>query len=157
MTEEAIRSTSVGSKDTGTGLHTVWHSLFVPLSAPARRQLAIADDGRYVDRLAHEIQASGDMDRLVQGCFEHYPHLKPLDATLDNLSRLHHKWLMWYDQMSKVCGEGGTGYEIMAYMPYGVVAWHAHLAAPSNALKQVEWPKADYEVGRSEERLKLSC
>lgn len=35
----------------------------------------------------------------------------------------------------------------MGYMPFAIVPWHAHMAAPANAAHPVEFPSADYEVG----------
>ena len=34
----------------------------------------------------------------------------------------------------------------MAYLPYAVVPWYSHMAAPANNGKPTEWPKTDYEV-----------
>lgn len=145
VTDELIRSSSVGLKDSGTTLHTAWTSLLVPISAKVRRKTAGIDDGRYVDRLAFEVQACGEYDKLVQGLFEHYPGTKPIDASLVNLSRLH-DWVGYYDRlMGRV--EGELAFELMGYLPYAVVPWYSHMAAPANNLRPVEWPRADYEVG----------
>lgn len=84
------------------------------------------------------------MDRLVQGCFEHYPNLKPLDSSLANICRLLDGPAGFYDVLSKRTSEGE--YETMGYMGYAVVGFYAHLAAPANSQKLTEWPKADYEV-----------
>ena len=146
VTADAIKSSSVGLKDSGTTLQSVWNSIFVPIAAKQRRKIAGIEDGRYVNRLAFEIQASGDYDKVVQGCFEHYPNLKPLDASLQNLNRMH-DWLAYYDRVSTKVNED-QDYELMAYLPYAVVPWHSHMAAPANAFKPTEWPKADYEVSK---------
>ncbi|RSH94825.1 hypothetical protein EHS25_004631 [Saitozyma podzolica] len=142
VTDDAIRTSSVGLKDSGTTLQAVWKSLFVPMAAKQRRKVAGIDDGRYVDRLTFEIQACGDTDKLVQGLFEHYPNVKPLDASLQNLNKLH-DWVAYHDRLSSKIGEGE--YELLPYQPYAVVAWYPHMAAPGNATKPAEWPKADYE------------
>ncbi len=144
MTDEAIKSSSVGLKDSGTTLQSVWNSLFIPIAAKQRRKTAGIDDGRYVNRLAFDVQACGDYDKVVQGCFEHYPNLKPLDASLHNVNRMH-DWLAYYDRVSTQVNEE-QDYELMAYLPYAVVPWHSHMAAPANNAKPTEWPKADFEV-----------
>ena len=81
VTEEAIKSSSLGLKDTSSSFQSVWNSLFIPISAKSKRRTGI-DDGRYVNRLVGEVQACGDYDKVVGGLFEHYPLLKPLDASL---------------------------------------------------------------------------
>ncbi|WOO80484.1 Chromosome transmission fidelity protein 18 [Vanrija pseudolonga] len=144
VTTEAIKASSVGTKDSGTTLDTAWGSLFVPLAAKQRRKVIGAiDDGRYADRLAFMVQACGEYDRLVQGCFEHYPNLKPLDPSFRNICRLH-DWVAYYDRLSGKVAEN-MEFELMAYLPYAIVPWHSHFAAPGNASRPTEWPKADYE------------
>ncbi|KAK8861703.1 hypothetical protein IAR55_002526 [Kwoniella newhampshirensis] len=143
VTDEAIRSSSVGLKDSGTTLQSVWNSLFIPLAAKQRRKTSGIDDGRYVDRLSFAVQACGDYDKVVQGCFEHYPNLKPIDASLGNLCKVH-DWLGYYDRLATKVGEGQE-WDLMGYVPFAITAWYSHLAAPANNAKPTEWPKADYE------------
>jgi chromosome transmission fidelity protein 18 len=88
---------------------------------------------------------TGDLDKVVQGCFEHYPNLKPLDASLNNVNKMM-DWLGYYDRLSGRIGEG-MEFELMGYLGYAVVPWYSHFAAPANSSKPTEWPKADYEVG----------
>ncbi|GMK59840.1 hypothetical protein CspeluHIS016_0900570 [Cutaneotrichosporon spelunceum] len=145
LTADAVKSSSVGVKDAGTTLSTVWNALFVPMGAKQRRkEMGAADDGRYVDRLAFMLQACGDYDRVVQGCFEHYTHLKPLDTSFANMCRLH-DWVGYFDHLSSHIGEN-MEFELMAYLPYAIVPWYSHFSAPSNAKRPIEWPKADYEA-----------
>lgn len=144
VTADAIKSSAVGSKDSGTSLQSVWNALLVPMAAKQRRKEIGLDDGRYVDRLAFMVQACGEYDRVVQGCFEHYPNLKPLDTSFANISRLH-DWVAYFDRLSNTIGEN-MEFELMAYLPYAIVPWYSHFAAPSNATRPAEWPKADYEV-----------
>lgn len=152
VTDTAIRSTSIGSKDSQATLHSVWSTLLVPLAAKIRRkQLGSSgggvDDGKYVDRVTSAISSCGDIDRLNQGAFEQYPQLKPLDASWNNLCKLLDGPLTFYDTLhKKTNGEGE--YEVMGYMSYAVAGWYTHMAAPANAVRAVEWPKADYEVSR---------
>ncbi|WVW80294.1 hypothetical protein I302_102272 [Kwoniella bestiolae CBS 10118] len=144
VTDEAIRSSSVGMKDSGTTLQSVWNTVFIPLAAKQRRKAIGIDDGRYVDRISFAIQACGDYDKIVQGLFEHYPNLKPLDASLGNLCKVH-DWLEYYDRLSTRVSESQE-WDLMSYMPYAITAWYSHLAAPANNAKPTEWPKADYEA-----------
>ncbi|KAK6907495.1 hypothetical protein I203_101489 [Kwoniella mangroviensis CBS 8507] len=144
VTDEAIRSSSVGMKDSGTTLQSVWNTVFIPLAAKQRRKAIGIDDGRYVDRISFAIQACGDYDKVIQGLFEHYPNLKPLDASLGNLCKVH-DWLGYYDRLSQRVSESQE-WDLMSYMPYAITPWYSHLAAPANNAKPTEWPKADYEA-----------
>jgi chromosome transmission fidelity protein 18 len=69
VNEKMIRSSTVGLKDSGTSLNAMWNSLFVPLSAKKRRQTQGIAEGKYVNRLAFDIQACGEYDKVVQGGF----------------------------------------------------------------------------------------
>jgi chromosome transmission fidelity protein 18 len=91
------------------------------------------------------VQACGDYDKVVQGCWEHYPNLKPLDGGLGNVVKMM-EWVGYYDRLAGRVGERQE-YELMGYMPYAIVPWYSHLASPANNAKKTEWPKADYEVG----------
>lgn len=144
VTMEDIKASSVGAKDTGTTLQTAWNALLIPMAAKQRRKELGIDNGRYVDRLAFTVQACGEHDRIVQGCFEHYPQLKPLDASFANICKLH-DWLGYYDHVSGHIGET-MQFELMGYLTYAVIPWHSHFAAPSNASRPTEWPKQDYEA-----------
>jgi chromosome transmission fidelity protein 18 len=144
VSQDAIKTAAVGTKDSGTTLQTAWNSLFTPMAAKQRRKQLGIDDGRYVDRLSFMVQACGEYDRVVQGCFEHYPNLKPLDASFGNICRLH-DWVSYYDRLAGRVSEN-MEFELMSYMPYAIVPWYTHFASPANAARPAEWPKADYEV-----------
>lgn len=76
VNEKSIRSSSVGMKDAGTSVHAVWSSLFVPKSTKQKRTNGRVDDGRYVSKMAFDVQACGEYDRIVQGTSEiHRPQL----------------------------------------------------------------------------------
>jgi chromosome transmission fidelity protein 18 len=145
VTDDAIKSSAVGLKDSGTTLQSTWNSLFIPISAKTRRKQSGIDNGKYVKRLIDTVFSCGDYDKLLMGLFEHYPNLKPLDASLGNLTKLH-DWLAYYDRVSGRVNESQV-FELMGYLPYAIVPWYSHLAAPANTTKPTEWPKADYEVG----------
>ncbi|WVQ78666.1 hypothetical protein IAT38_000753 [Cryptococcus sp. DSM 104549] len=142
VTESAVRSSSLGLKDSGTTLQTAWSTLFIPLPAKQRRAQGI-DDGRYLRRVVPTVQSCGEYDKLVMGLFEHYPNLKPLDASMANVVKTH-DWLGFYDRLQGRVGEEQE-WELMGYLPWAVGAWYPHMAAPANSAKPTEWPKADYE------------
>lgn len=67
VTESAVKSATVGSKDAGTTLNAMWNSLFVPIATKQRRKAIGLEDGKYVNRLAFQVQACGDYDKVVMG------------------------------------------------------------------------------------------
>ncbi len=145
VTDEAIRSSSVGLKDSGSSLQSIWNNLLIPTSAKQRRKQSAIDDGRYVARLTHEISSNGEFDKIFNGLFENYPNLKPLDTSLRNICLLHDRWTGYFDRLSAKVSEG-MEWELMGYMSYALVPWYSHMAAPANNARPIEWPKADYEV-----------
>ncbi|KIR51748.1 chromosome transmission fidelity protein 18 [Cryptococcus gattii Ru294] len=144
VTEEAIRATSLGLKDTSTTLQTAWKALFVPLAAKKRRAQGNIDDTRYLPRIIPIINSCGEYDKLLLGAFEHYPNLKPLDGTMKNLTKVH-EWLAFSDRLqARVTSE--QEWELLGYIPWGVGAWYPHLASQGNSSKPTDYPKADYEA-----------
>ncbi|WVO14672.1 hypothetical protein L204_102309 [Cryptococcus depauperatus] len=143
VTEAAIRSSSLGLKDIGSTLQTAWNTLFIPLPTKKRRNKGV-DDSHYLPRVVTIVQSCGDYDKLILGAFEHYPNLKPLDATLKNLNGVH-GWLEFTDRLQGRVG-AEQEWELMGYIPWGIGAWYAHLAAPANNSKLAEYPKADYDA-----------
>ena len=81
---------------------------------------------------------------LSSGCFEHYPNLKPIDASIKNVARIH-DWIHHYDRLHHRVGKFQE-FELMGYMPYAVVPWHTHMAAAANTGRAVDFPKTDYEA-----------
>ena len=145
LTSDLLKSSTLGLKDTGTSLQTVWDSLTIPVAAKQRRkQQGGIDNGKYVDKMAFAVQACGDYDKVLQGLWEHYPHLQPQDKSLANLDKVH-DWVSFYDKLAGRVGETQE-YELMSFMAYGIVPWYTHMASAANNAKHVEWPKADYEV-----------
>jgi chromosome transmission fidelity protein 18 len=139
----------------------------VPVTSKKKRQngMATGEDGKYVGRLAEVVMSSGDVDRVMQGkpnslalrqmfvddnschrpgCFEHYPNLKPIDASIKNVARIH-DWIHHYDRLHHRVGKFQE-FELMGYMPYAVVPWHTHMAAAANTSRAVDFPKTDYEA-----------
>ncbi|KAJ9109280.1 hypothetical protein QFC21_000609 [Naganishia friedmannii] len=147
ITEKTLRQSSIGMKDSGASLNVVWHNLFVPVSTKGKRKENGVGKDSYVNRLAFEVQSCGDQDKVVQGCFEHYPNLKPLDHSLANVSRAH-EWLHFYDRMHQRI-LSSQEFELMAYTSYAIVPWYSHFASPANVERPVDFPKTDYEVGPS--------
>ena len=165
MDEQAIRSTSLGMKDTGTSSIQVLDRLF---KKPSRKK-GVSTDDRYVARVVRDVQTSGEYEKIAQGaslisllsttrksevliafqvrrtgCFENY--LIARDTDNESFSRINDAldWLYFFDRLD---GNLRTdrAYELLGYVPYSFVPWYPLFS--SQTPNPVELPKTDYEVG----------
>ncbi|GAA6000732.1 hypothetical protein JCM10207_004630 [Rhodosporidiobolus poonsookiae] len=142
---EAIRSSQLGTKDTGTSSAQVLDRLF---KKPARKRGAPVVDGvgadeRYVQRIVRDVQTSGEYEKISQGCFENYLIARGTNAEafpriLDALD-----WLFFFDRADNRL-RSEREYELLGYVPYAFAPWY-HLFS-SQVPNAVELPKTDYEM-----------
>ena len=165
MDEQAIRSTSLGMKDTGTSSIQVLDRLF---KKPSRKK-GVSTDDRYITRIVRDVQTSGEYEKIAQGkslshslsllripslraepirvygvgCFENY--LIARDTDNESFSRINDAldWLYFFDRLD---GNLRTdrAYELLGYVPYSFVPWYPLFS--SQTPNPVELPKTDYEV-----------
>ncbi|GAA5902001.1 Ctf18p [Sporobolomyces salmoneus] len=137
--EKAIRSTSLGMKDTGTSSIQVLDRLF---KKPSRKK-GVSTDDRYVARLVRDVQTSGEYEKIAQGCFENY--LLARDTDNEAFPRISDAldWLFFFDRLD---GKLRTDrdYELLGYVPYSFVPWYPLFS--SQTPNPVELPKTDYEM-----------
>ncbi|BGP13306.1 Chromosome transmission fidelity protein 18 [Rhodosporidiobolus nylandii] len=141
----AIRSSTLGAKDTGTSSAQVLDRLFKkpPRKRGAPTDAGVGADERYVQRIVKDVQTSGEYEKISQGCFENYLTARGTNAeafpkVLDALD-----WLFLYDRLDgRLRSE--REYELLAYVPYAFAPWY-HLFS-SQVPKPVELPKTDYEM-----------
>jgi chromosome transmission fidelity protein 18 len=83
------------------------------------RGLCEADENKYVKRLSHALEATGMLDRVALGCFEHYANLRPHDATFARYKKAN-EWLVAYDAL---LGSMRTEreYSMLRYLSYALV------------------------------------
>jgi chromosome transmission fidelity protein 18 len=145
VTEQLVRSATAGMKEADANYLSALTDLFCPMSKKRvkERGLCEADEIKYVERLSHAIEATGVLDRVALGCFEHYANLHRHDATFARYMKAN-EWLVTYDVLS------GTMY---TEREYGVQQYLSYTLVPFFPLFQerggprVERPKADWEVG----------
>ncbi|BGP37138.1 Chromosome transmission fidelity protein 18 [Rhodotorula kratochvilovae] len=145
VNEEAIRSSSLGKKDTGTSSSQVLDRLF---KKPPRKRgqpmgSGIGADERYIARIVTDVQTSGEYEKISQGCFENY--LTAQGVNNEAFPRISDA-LDWIDLYDRIDGRlrAEREYELLAYVPYAFVAWYPLFS--SQTPKQVELPKTDYEM-----------
>ncbi|KAF8478472.1 P-loop containing nucleoside triphosphate hydrolase protein [Russula ochroleuca] len=143
VTEQLVRSATAGMKEADANYLSALTDLFCPMSKKRvkERGLCEADEIKYVERLSHAIEATGVLDRVALGCFEHYANLHRHDATFARYMKAN-EWLVTYDVLS------GTMY---TEREYGVQQYLSYTLVPFFPLFQerggprVERPKADWE------------
>lgn len=69
MTEQVIRSATVGMKEADTSFISVLSNLFSPMSKKRVKEMDLSEEeeNRYVARLSADVDASGSVDRVALG------------------------------------------------------------------------------------------
>lgn len=69
VTENIVRSATVGMKEAEVSQLTVLNDLFAPMARKRVKDLGMGEDeeSKYVGRLSREIEASGTMDKIAIG------------------------------------------------------------------------------------------
>jgi chromosome transmission fidelity protein 18 len=118
--------------------------LFCPMSKKRvkDRGLCEADENKYVERLSHALEATGTLDRIALGCFEHYTNLHRHDATFKRYIKAN-EWLVAYDVLSGAM-RSEREYGVLQYLSYTLVPFFPLFQERGGP--RVERPKADWEV-----------
>ncbi|KAH8980916.1 P-loop containing nucleoside triphosphate hydrolase protein [Lactarius hatsudake] len=143
VTEQLVRSATAGMKEADTNYLNVLTDLFCPMSKKRikERGMGEAQESKYVERLSQALEATGTLDRVALGCFEHYANLHQHDATFARYIKAN-EWLVAYDVLSG---------SMRAEREYGVLQYLSYTLVPFFPLFQerggprVERPKADWE------------
>ncbi|ORY99715.1 hypothetical protein BCR42DRAFT_430045 [Absidia repens] len=137
----------LGKKDMGRSLFATWDDLFTAAHAKKMhhlpKQRGIQAD-RYVRRLADAISTNGDIEKLMQGCFEAYPLMKFHDEALSKLVEMG-DWLDFYDHLSHRANNLHD-YSVYGYMSYALVNFHRFFAGSVTQEHRMEYPKVDFEI-----------
>lgn len=146
LTRDMLKEAGLGKKDMGQSVFSVWEDLF---SAPnARLKNSINkedfDNNKYLDRLTSAVMSNGEIERIMQGCFEAYPLMRFHDVALEKFCFIG-EWLHFYDQVNYRTNEKHE-YEMYKYLPYPVVNFHRFCAGATVQEHRVEYPRVDYEV-----------
>jgi chromosome transmission fidelity protein 18 len=131
-------------KEADTNFLNVLTDLFCPMSKKRvkERGMGEAEENRYVERLSHALEATGTLDRVALGCFEHYANLHQHDATFARYMKAN-EWLVSYDVLSGSM-RAEQEYGVLQYLPYALVPFFPLFQERGGT--RVERPKADWEV-----------
>lgn len=102
------------------------------------------DNNKYMDRLTTAVMSNGEVERIMQGCFEAYPMMRFHDVALEKFCFIG-EWLHFYDQLNYRVNERHE-YDMFKYLPYPIVNFHRYFAGAAVQEHRVEYPRVDYEV-----------
>ncbi|CAO3669965.1 unnamed protein product [Rhizopus microsporus] len=141
---EMLNEVGLGKKDMTQSLFSVWESLFCKPSSNQKTSIQIEKDGRYLNRLTESIVSNGEIERIMQGCFESYPLMRFHDVAMQKVVRIS-EWLDFYDQLNQRTSERQE-FELYKYLPYPLVNFHRFFAGTTMQEHRVEYPRMDYQV-----------
>ena len=102
------------------------------------------DNNKYLGRMINDILSNGEIERIMQGCFESYPLMRFHDVAFQKFCAMS-EWLHFYDQMNHRANERHE-YDLYKYLPYPVVNFHRFFAGTTAQEHRVEYPRVEYEV-----------
>lgn len=88
--------------------------------------------------------SSGDIDRIMQGCFESYPSMKFHDVALQKFCQMS-EWLQFYDTMDKRIS-AHFEFGLYKYLPYPLINFHRFFAGSTSQEHDVQYPRVQYQV-----------
>ncbi|KAI0053851.1 P-loop containing nucleoside triphosphate hydrolase protein [Auriscalpium vulgare] len=143
VTEHVIRTATAGMKEADSNYLSVLNDFFSPMSKKRvkERGLGELDEQKYIDRLSRAADATGALDRIALGCFEHYANTHQHDATFARYVKAN-EWLVAYDVLSGSL-RAEREYAILPYLSYSLVAFYPLFQERGG--HRVERPKADWE------------
>ncbi|KAI8644150.1 hypothetical protein BD408DRAFT_413795 [Parasitella parasitica] len=146
LTRDMLKEAGIGKKDMGQSLFSIWEDLFSAPNARLKNSLNKddVDNNKYMDRLTTAIMSNGEIERIMQGCFEAYPMMRFHDVALEKFCFIG-EWLHFYDQVYHRTNEKHE-YEMFKYLPYPIVNFHRFFAGAVVQEHRVEYPRVDYEI-----------
>lgn len=166
LTPDMLGSAAVGTKDIQASIFDIWRSIFVKeqknaflqhvLQQSARREAAVQEAGAQSGILpaveqaaanpsAREQQlftsvAQGDVDRIVEGCWENYAAVRYSDPLWARTAKV----AAWFDAVSMIWQEirAHQAFSLGSYLPAVAIAVHQQCSV-SFLAKQPQPPRID--------------
>jgi chromosome transmission fidelity protein 18 len=102
------------------------------------------DNNKYLGRLTDAVMSNGEIERIMQGCFESYPLMRFHDVALLKFCQMS-EWLHFYDQVNYRTNDKHE-FELYKYLPFPIVNFHRFFAGSTTQEHRVEYPRIEYEV-----------
>ncbi|PWN44307.1 P-loop containing nucleoside triphosphate hydrolase protein [Ceraceosorus guamensis] len=129
-------------KDGGSSTAKVFELLFrTPTPKERARGVGAKDGHETMSRIVDEVTSCGEQERLLHGCFEHYPTLRLVDDGFLRFKKIH-DWMAWNEAVHAKGWELAT-HELAGYLPWAFAPWHFLFANTANELPG--FAKVDYQ------------
>ncbi|KAJ2358536.1 Chromosome transmission fidelity protein 18 [Coemansia sp. RSA 2618] len=128
-----LKRGAIGLKDMQKSLFAIWELIFTRADASKAAWPALGKRSRakapvertHAAQIIQSVRASGELERVMQGCFENYLRMEFRDLTHTRVAALGADWLEFYDHVDHACRKNPAGTEgISAYRDYAVLAVH---------------------------------
>ncbi|KAJ1832492.1 Chromosome transmission fidelity protein 18 [Coemansia sp. RSA 2711] len=160
---DSIKRGAIGRKDMQRSLFSLWAMIFTKPDASSlafsrsalgkRTAHGTRAHGPQVDReyaklLLDNVRSSGELERLMQGCFENYLRMGFRDLTHTRVAALCTDWLEFYDHVdSAVRRTPATADAISAYREFALLAMHRTCSTPLGLSRgDFEYPHSEYDA-----------
>ncbi|ORY96506.1 P-loop containing nucleoside triphosphate hydrolase protein [Syncephalastrum racemosum] len=146
FTRGMLDGRDMGHKDMGKSVFSIWEELFNAPRAQKMTSVQLSQNelnDRYLSRLTESVSASGEYDKIMQGCFESYPHMQFHDVACQKIVHMS-EWLNFYDHVNyrtNVMHE----HSMYGYLPFPIVNFHRFFAGSAAQEHRIEYPRIDYE------------
>ncbi|KAJ1920841.1 hypothetical protein H4219_001078 [Mycoemilia scoparia] len=102
----------------------------------------------YINELVQDIRSFGDIDKIMQGCFENYLNLGVRDLTYTKISDLCRDWFAFYDYIDlKISRKPSIASTLWDYLNYSIVAVHKVCSTPYGLTTNMfTYPNSSFEM-----------
>lgn len=139
-------------KDGNSNIHQVWMKLLRTHTSREKdrqrgakmraKHTAEGTENDETNEVVSSVISSGEMDKILAGCFEHYTNLKLVDDGWWRFRKMH-DWIHWYEYLNQRGWELGVQNEMYSYLPWSFACWRQLFANTANVLP--EYPRIDYQ------------
>ncbi|RZB40936.1 chromosome transmission fidelity protein 18 -like, partial [Asbolus verrucosus] len=146
-----VYKANVGQKDMQKGLFSVWQDIFFierPKAGSDHKQEHTLKDR--TEKVLNSVSSFGDYDKIAQGIFENYPHMKYKNSNLNSTCQAL-DWFCYGDVLSNDI-HSSQNYSLSSYLQYASVAWH--FVFSSRSWQKLQYPNVGYETRTKQNRQK---
>ncbi|KAJ2446899.1 Chromosome transmission fidelity protein 18 [Coemansia sp. RSA 2440] len=129
-----LKRGSLGLKDMQRSLFSIWEMIFTNATARtvwptlgkrSNARAAAPAERAHTEQILQSVRASGELERIMQGCFENYLRMEFRDLTHTRVSALCTDWLEFYDAVDHACRKNPAGTDgISGYRDFAILAVH---------------------------------
>ncbi|KAI8055842.1 hypothetical protein BDF22DRAFT_672478 [Syncephalis plumigaleata] len=138
---KTIEQQLTNGKDVNRPIFYVWSLLFQKPNAKRSKQNNVDLFRRYTHRLVKAIQANGNYERIIDGCFENYPLVRYHDHAMKK-PVLISQWFDVFERLYKYTVTSSHSTELYPYLAYPAVAIHPLFAGSVH--QPIVYPKTQY-------------